>query len=200
MKCQKMTRLLEWQISIKLTTITTAPKINDRIKIHQRQRVQTKYCYSFNETGSCRFGSSCLYEHRKNPNHVTREPREHSNQNKNNKGEWQSESTPITKNYRTTTSDGVGPPRGKSNYKGKHYKSQMNSIQTVDENASLKSLIVSKNTELSTTVSSLQPFSSWENTTAKPFEYVNGDSDDSRQVSIQRKLQSTSTKTLECQK
>ena len=28
---------------------------------------------------------------------MTREPREHSNQNNNNKGEWQSESTPIKK-------------------------------------------------------------------------------------------------------
>ena len=37
--------------------------------------IQTKYCYNFNESGECRFGTSCIYSHAKDPNHVTREPR-----------------------------------------------------------------------------------------------------------------------------
>ena len=35
-----------------------------------------KYCYNFNESGECKFGTSCIYSHLKDPNHVTREPRQ----------------------------------------------------------------------------------------------------------------------------
>ena len=34
-----------------------------------------KFCYNFNESGECRFGSSCIYSHARDPNHTTREPR-----------------------------------------------------------------------------------------------------------------------------
>ena len=49
-------------------------------------------------------------------------------------------------------------------------RSKMDALQSVEESASLKSITVNKKEKLFTKENSVLAFSSWENTTNKPFE------------------------------
>ena len=142
-------------------------KTSNNIYVNNKNNATpTKYCYSWNETGACRFGSSCKYTHKNDPNHVQREKR-NKNENENNNSNENS-STPITTTYRTSAQESVGPPKGKGQYKGKHYKNQINSMNTAEENASIKQISVINQNE-SYISSSPSDFQSWGNKSLAPY-------------------------------
>ena len=122
----------------------------------------TKYCYNFNESGQCRFGASCVYSHERDPNHVTREPREKPSNHDTSK----TPSKPVDKSNRTPS---VGE-RFKGGYKGKNPKVKFNKANTIDDNASLKTMTVNNERLSSQKPSSSKPFTSWYNLDQKPFE------------------------------
>ena len=137
---------------------------------NNNQSVSKGFCYNWNETGACQFGQSCRFDHKKDPNHVTREPREPPNDKSNNKSTDTSSSQPITKNNRTPHPYGSGPYRGKYNNKFKSNK--MNTLSTVDESASLKHIsVTTPNTN--SVPSTSNAFISWGNLSSKPFEPQN---------------------------
>lgn len=128
---------------------------------------QIKYCYNFNESGECRFGASCIYSHNKDPNHVTREPREKPY----NPDTSQTPAKHINKTHRTPN----GGEKFKGGYKGKSPKVKFNKAHSLDDNASLKSINVNNVGEQSQSESSLSPYISWYNLAQKPsaFAYEN---------------------------
>ena len=90
------------------------PKNNNAGKKPGNSDNPIKYCYNFNESGECRFGASCIYSHNRDPNHVTREPREKPSNHNTSK----TPSKPVDKSNRTPN----GGERFKGGYKGKNPK------------------------------------------------------------------------------
>ena len=129
-----------------------------------------KYCYNFNESGECRFGASCIYSHNKDPNHVTREPRE--------KPSYPDSSSKIPpKHVNKSDRTPNGGEKFKGGYKGKTSKVKFNKIKTSDDNASFKSITINNEGHESEHKSSPTPFESWhihtEKPTSIPFENTN---------------------------
>ena len=125
---------------------------------------QIKYCYHFNETGECRFGTSCKYEHVKNPNHTTREPREYdANKTKS------VQSNPVTKTQRTSNPDGSEQNKKGNNYRGKKPHNKMNAMNSNEEKESVKQCVVISNTSIPI-ITPLTPFESWGKCDSKPYQ------------------------------
>jgi hypothetical protein len=139
---------------------------NNNNNVNSKNATPTKYCYSWNETGACRFGSSCKYNHKTDPNHVQRERRNNSKNDNENNNSNEHSSTPITKTYRTSPQEGVSPK--KVHYKGKQSKNQINSMSTIDESASIKQISVINENESSISSSS-SDFQSWGNKSLAPY-------------------------------
>ena len=139
---------------------------NNNNYVNSKNATPTKYCYSWNETGACRFGSSCKYNHKTDPNHVQRERRNNNKNDNENNNSNEHSSTPITKTYRTSPQEGVSPKKG--HYKGKQSKNQINSMNTIDESASIKQISVINENESSISSSS-SDFQSWGNKSLAPY-------------------------------
>jgi hypothetical protein len=130
-----------------------------------------KYCFLWNETGTCRFNESCRYEHIRDPNHATvarERNQQRENDNNNNKSNnTTTSSQPITKNNRSQ-SDNTNSSKFKSNYKGKNPRSQMKVVHSHDENVAIK--IMNTNSESEISSSTFDPlFSSWGNVSEQPY-------------------------------
>jgi hypothetical protein len=128
-----------------------------------------KYCFLWNETGTCRFNESCRYEHIRDPNHATvARERNQQRENDNNKSNnTTTSSQPITKNNRSQ-SDNTNSSKFKSNYKGKNPRSQMKVVNSRDENVAIK--IMNTNSESEISSSTFDPlFSSWGNVSEQPY-------------------------------
>lgn len=141
---------------------------NNNFNSHQKNnsntnenKKQIKYCFNWNESGECQFGTSCRYEHIKDPNHLTRERRAPPQYQK----ATEKESTPVTKSCRTNDSSNIK----KSRYKGKNPRPQLNQLSTLNENATLKTLNVNNNNELKLSSTSSN-FNSWGDTSLAPYE------------------------------
>ena len=156
--------------TVKLANTTySRPKHNDNPRYNNSkgdsQYVKTtKYCYNFNETGECPFGHSCKYEHIKNPNHMSREPRE------NNKSQSAVvASIPVTKTQRTPNQEGGGHNRNRSNYKGKRPPNKMNVVNSNEEIESAKQCVITT-THTPDLIIPITPFESWGNCQSKPYQ------------------------------
>ncbi len=162
--------LSDTEQTMKLANTTySRPKHNENPRYNNskgdNQYVKTtKYCYNFNETGECPFGHSCKYEHIKNPNHVSREPRENS--------KTQSTvvaSIPVTKTQRTPNQEGGGHSRNRSNYKGKRHPNKMNVVNSNEEIESAKQCVITT-THTPDLILPITPFESWGNCQSKPYQ------------------------------
>ena len=114
-----------------------------------------KYCYNFNESGECRFGASCIYSHNKDPNHVTREPRDKPINNDTSKFSPKH----VNKSNITPT----GGEKFEGGYKRKNPKVKFNKVNSLGDSASFKSITVNKIGEQPKSQSYLLPFQSWYN-------------------------------------
>ena len=129
-----------------------------------------KYCFLWNETGSCRFNESCRYDHIRDPNHaqVAKErnlQRENDNKYKSNDSSH-SNSHLLTKSNRSTNDSDLA--NKKNNFKRKNHNSKMKSIKNTDETTSIK--IMKTNSKTNTNSStSVQLFSSWGDVNQTPF-------------------------------
>jgi Zinc finger C-x8-C-x5-C-x3-H type (and similar) len=104
-----------------------------------------KYCYLWNETGTCRFNESCRYNHIRDPNHATvARERKQQRDNDNNKNKSNNRSQPVPKTNRAA-SDNQSSSKPISNYKGKNPRNQVKMMNSNDENASIK--IMNTNSE-----------------------------------------------------
>lgn len=125
---------------------------------------QIKYCYHFNETGECRFGTSCKYEHVKNPNHTTREPRDYdANKTKS------VQSNPVTKTQRSSNPDGSEQNKKGNNYRGKKPHNKMNTMNSNEEKESAKQCVITY-TDTPDVIIPITPFESWGNYQSKPYQ------------------------------
>jgi hypothetical protein len=130
-----------------------------------------KYCFLWNETGTCGFNESCRYEHIRDPNHATvarERNQQRDNDNNNNKSNnTTTSSQPITKNDRSQ-SDNTNSSKLKSNYKGKNPRSQMKVVNRNDESVAIK--IMNSNSESEIIPFTFDPlFSSWGNVSEQPY-------------------------------
>ena len=107
---------------------------------------QIKYCYNFNESEECRFGASCIYSHAKDPNHTTREPRA--------KSTHEAKSHPPNQVGRDHRSPNGGE-KFKGGCKGRSPKVKSNKASSLDDSASLKTMIISNENILDQSTSSL---------------------------------------------
>ena len=141
------------------------PKFNNKTKANNNNpNDQIKYCYNYNESGNCRFGASCIYSHAKDPNHTTRKPRERPSNPDTSK-------TPINHVDKTNRAPNGGE-KFKGGYKGKTPRVKFNKASSLDDTASMKTMIVNNESTIDQSTSSKIPFKSWGDLSEKPMVVV----------------------------